>query len=726
MRILLSCIVTLYLLFHPMANAQELLKDTVVFGSDSNFPPYEFLDPKGNPAGFNVDLIQAIGKEMGFHVKIKLGVWHEIRSEFENQGTIDILDMYYLKSREDQVDYANAHEVNYDEIYVQKGRKDIQSIEDLNGRLIAVQESSTIEEYIRLQYPEIKLLPVTSEPEALKQLSQGNCEAAIVSRIIAYDAISKLNIKNIVNVGIPFMPRPLSFVVKDGNKQLLDLINLGLFRLKENGKFSELRKKWIEQDQNKSLSKKLLIAGSLFAAFILLAGLWIATLKYTVALKTKELEFTNSRLHLISNVKAARIDKLSTKEQSVELLKQVQETFNADACVMRILVKNEMKLLGSVGVPQGLLSESISDGQEVSGINPESNGTGLQTELWRKDLTAYWFTNELAEHNYPVFASTPLISEGQTTGVISIYSQNKDRIFTKKDVEHLQIVANQIGISIENNRLFDQNEKQKEILVRQIIANKKAKDEIQKLNEELEQRVNERTAELQAVNKELETFTYSVSHDLKAPLRGIDGFSKLLVDIYQKDLNDEARHFLQIIRNSTKQMSQLIDELLEYSRMERSLIKSEPVQLSKLIDSIVSRYTGTLESGRFLLINHIPEVVLQVDVKGLTIALRNLIENAIKFTNGKPEPTIEISMSETDSVWVISVKDNGIGFDMKYHDRIFNIFQRLHRVEDFPGTGIGLAMVSKSVHRMNGKVWAESEPGAGSTFFLELPKNTSS
>jgi signal transduction histidine kinase len=151
-------------------------------------------------------------------------------------------------------------------------------------------------------------------------------------------------------------------------------------------------------------------------------------------------------------------------------------------------------------------------------------------------------------------------------------------------------------------------------------------------------------------------------------------------------------------------------------------MRKEKIKIVDIVNVNLSSYNVELNSGNFKFKVNIPDIEIVADSKGLTIALRNVIENAIKFTKGKPEPVIEIGCEEKNTSYVISIKDNGIGFDMKYHQKIFEIFQRLHRIEDFAGTGIGLAMVSKAMQRMNGKVWAESTPGIGSIFYLELPK----
>ena len=228
--------------------------------------------------------------------------------------------------------------------------------------------------------------------------------------------------------------------------------------------------------------------------------------------------------------------------------------------------------------------------------------------------------------------------------------------------------------------------------------------------------------ELQRANAELETFTYSVSHDLKAPLRGIDGYSRLLLEDHAGQLDDEGRTFLHTIRHAAEQMNQSINDLLAYSRLERRAMHTTSVNLRALVDALVAEYAEEMRERSVDLTVEVPCQVVMAEAEGLAQALRNLLDNALKFTRDVPQPRVEIGGRETENACIIWVRDNGIGFDMLYHDRIFEIFQRLHRAEEYPGTGVGLAIVRKAMQRMGGRAWAESAPGEGATFYLEIPR----
>jgi PAS domain S-box-containing protein len=244
---------------------------------------------------------------------------------------------------------------------------------------------------------------------------------------------------------------------------------------------------------------------------------------------------------------------------------------------------------------------------------------------------------------------------------------------------------------------------------------------LQQLNSELEQRVAERTKQLENLNQNLETFAFSVSHDLKAPLRGIDGYSRLLLEEYRAQLPDEAQSFIDNIRSATGQMHQLIDDLLAYSRIGRRELKHSRFSLRQIIDRILAELEHDIHKYHLQIEDSIVDLQLDTDLDCMMQIVRNLIDNAVKFTRNLETPKIELSAEIQPNRIVLRVKDNGCGFDMKYHERIFTIFQRLHRSDQYPGTGVGLAIVVKAAERIAGRVWAISQPGCGAEFFLEIP-----
>ena len=241
----------------------------------------------------------------------------------------------------------------------------------------------------------------------------------------------------------------------------------------------------------------------------------------------------------------------------------------------------------------------------------------------------------------------------------------------------------------------------------------------ERLTEELERRVQQRTAELESTNKELEAFTYSVSHDLRAPLRRIDGFAKLLVDEYSAELPDEARHYLGRVRDGARQMGMLVDDLLNLARLGRQDVKLQVAGLS----SIVQRVTTSLQrdaEGRDIDWQIQPLPFVECDPALIEVVFTNLISNAMKYTRPRTRAVIQVGSIEQDGHPVIYVRDNGVGFSMKYADKLFGVFQRLHRAEDFEGTGVGLATVQRILHKHAGTIWAEAELDKGACFYFTL------
>ena len=294
--------------------------------------------------------------------------------------------------------------------------------------------------------------------------------------------------------------------------------------------------------------------------------------------------------------------------------------------------------------------------------------------------------------------TVPLLAHGRALGTISLVMAESGRHYEPNDLALAEDLARRAALLIDNAKLYYQS---------------------QQLNTELEQRVAERTAQLESINKELEAFSYSVSHDLRAPLRAIDGFSQALQVDYANILDEDGQNFLQRIRAGSQRMGQLIDDLITLSQLTRAEIRKEAVNLSAMAQQIATdlRETQTERSVEFVI-----QSSLTVDGDGrlLRVMLINLLNNAWKYTSKTPDAQIEFGATFTNGTAVYFVRDNGAGFNMAYADKLFGAFQRLHKSTEFEGTGIGLATAQRIIHRHGGRIWAEGAVNQGATFYFSF------
>lgn len=349
-------------------------------------------------------------------------------------------------------------------------------------------------------------------------------------------------------------------------------------------------------------------------------------------------------------------------------------------------------------------SDSVPTGRGPTGTAIRTGKASVVREINKEDRFAPWRA-AARECGFASSIALPLHSGDDVLGALNIYSATADA-FDTEEQQLLQELADDLSFGI--------------IALRDHSARLQAEAELKQYQEHLEELVSSRTAELQRSNQELESFSYTVSHDLRAPLRHINGYCNLLAEDYGDKLDGEARQYLQRMQAATRRMGDLIDHMLTLGRLNQQDVQREPVNLSDMVNGIIRHLKERYPQGETETVVA-ADVIVTADRKMISVVLQNLLDNAWKFTRQSAHPRVEFGVTYDTGETVYYVKDNGVGFDMRYVNTLFRTFQRLHSNDDYEGTGIGLASVQSVIERHGGRVWAEAEEGKGATFCFTLP-----